>query len=82
MEFPTILGVRRGLRFFDDIREVKLITVKHAKKGSKSTQRKAAKARKERQQKHAKNRFVELPVLMAIAGGIPKGRAEWASELV
>jgi len=47
MEFPTILGVRRGLRFFDDIREVKLITVKHAKKGSKSTQRKAAKARKE-----------------------------------
>ena len=59
MEFPTILGVRCGLRFFDDIREVKLITVKHAK-----------------------NRFVELPVLMAIAGGIPKGRAEWASELV
>ena len=39
MEFPTILGVRCGLRFFDDIREVKLITVKHAKKGSKSTQR-------------------------------------------
>ena len=36
MEFPTILGVRRGLRFFDDIREVKLITVKHAKKGSKA----------------------------------------------
>jgi hypothetical protein len=39
MEFPTIPGVLCGLRFFDDIREVKPITAKHAKKGSKRTQR-------------------------------------------
>jgi hypothetical protein len=38
MEFPTIPGVLCGLRFFDDIREVKPITAKHAKKGSKRTQ--------------------------------------------
>jgi hypothetical protein len=31
MEFPTIPGVLCGLRFFDDIREVKPITAKDAK---------------------------------------------------